>query len=222
MLSAGNGTMTAKDLKAIAVELKQVTRTITDLTNTRSSSGEYIHAGTKGDKPALVKTTKMDVAGKPVKDAKGKEVKEWKYVGSDQPRALQISDSQLAKFGITAKDVPAFLNKMEGFVKTLENIKLPADQDKLKQSIQDTLASTKSMSASVNKGITSVGAELNTLKAAKQTNQTLQLGNKNMRSSLEDLDVAEAVTRLSIEKTILQATQKSYAQASRLSLFNIL
>jgi flagellar hook-associated protein 3 FlgL len=43
---------------------------------------------------------------------------------------------------------------------------------------------------------------------------------KGLESDLQDVDYAEAVTRMQKEMMSLQASQSSFAQISRLSLFN--
>ncbi|HEY9118883.1 MAG TPA: flagellar hook-associated protein 3, partial [Marinobacter sp.] len=41
-----------------------------------------------------------------------------------------------------------------------------------------------------------------------------------IRSELQDVDYAEAISNLSFQSFVLQAAQQSFAQVSRLSLFD--
>ena len=68
----------------------------------------------------------------------------------------------------------------------------------------------------------SVGARLNTLDSTEGFVDDVSLVNKSVQSSLEDLDYAEALSRLTMQSTILQAAQQSYVKISGLSLFNFL
>jgi flagellar hook-associated protein 3 FlgL len=45
---------------------------------------------------------------------------------------------------------------------------------------------------------------------------------KSVRSQLEDADLAEVISQLSLESTALQAVQQSFVKTQSLSLFNFL
>lgn len=65
-----------------------------------------------------------------------------------------------------------------------------------------------------------IGARLNAIDSQQQTNDDQILQSKKILSSIEDLDYAEAVTRLNLQLTGLQAAQQSYVKVQGLSLFN--
>lgn len=67
-----------------------------------------------------------------------------------------------------------------------------------------------------------VGARLNTIDSVADTREDLELELTSYVSKLRDVDWAEAVSRLSMQYTGLQAAQKSYSQFSQLSLFDYL
>ncbi|MGY4532409.1 flagellar hook-associated protein 3 FlgL [Pseudomonas sp. TE3786] len=66
----------------------------------------------------------------------------------------------------------------------------------------------------------SVGARLNTLDSTGEFIGDVTLVNKSVQSDLEDLDYADAISRLSLQSTILSAAQQSYVKIANLSLFN--
>ena len=67
-----------------------------------------------------------------------------------------------------------------------------------------------------------VGARLNVIDSQKDTNQDLSfLATENL-SRIEDLDLAEAITKLSQIRLSLEAAQQSYIKIQSLSLFNYL
>ncbi|MCL6270096.1 flagellar hook-associated protein FlgL [Sansalvadorimonas sp. 2012CJ34-2] len=201
-ISAKNGSKSQEDLEAIAKELEQVVETIADLTNTKSSSGEYIFGGTKGDTAPIKKA------------ASG-----WDNNSSSSTRKIEISDSQSASLGVTSEQLfgssAEFLEEMDTFIAALKN---PSTDNAA--AVDKVIKDIDKAQKSVNESITTIGAEVNTLKAAETTNADKQLANKSMQSSLEDLDFAEATTRLSVQQTMLTAAQKSYSSTIKLSLFN--
>ncbi|WP_281955339.1 flagellin, partial [Pseudophaeobacter arcticus] len=71
-------------------------------------------------------------------------------------------------------------------------------------------------------GRSKIGARLNTLETARNTQDSLDLANNEIVSELRDLDYAEAVSRLTFQSFVLEAAQSSFVRISSLSLFNFL
>jgi flagellar hook-associated protein 3 FlgL len=67
-----------------------------------------------------------------------------------------------------------------------------------------------------------VGSRLNELSSLQAAGDQLGLQYKKTLSSLQDTDYVKAITDLTQQKMILQAAQQSFAQVSKLSLFNFL
>lgn len=67
-----------------------------------------------------------------------------------------------------------------------------------------------------------VGARLNAVDAQKDVNDGFKLQVQETLSKLQDLDYAEAVSRLNLQLTGLQAAQQSFLKIQGLSLFNFL
>jgi len=67
-----------------------------------------------------------------------------------------------------------------------------------------------------------VGSRLNAIDGQRGLNDELMFQTERMRSSLEDLDFAEAASRLNRELIALQAAQQAYVRVQNLSLFNFM
>lgn len=208
LLSAGNDTMSKEDRAGVAKELTQTLENLKSLANTKAAGGEHIFAGTAGNKAPIQQD-----------EATG----DWSYEGSTNIRELPVSDSQTASLGVTADELffddgNDFFGQMDKLITTLNTDPLPAGE--LKTVIADSMGSLDNTQAAVNSSLTGVGAQMNALETAAETNDDMQLANKSMQSSLEDVDLAEAITKLSMEQTALTASQKSFVSSSKLSLFN--
>jgi flagellar hook-associated protein 3 FlgL len=68
----------------------------------------------------------------------------------------------------------------------------------------------------------SLGARLNAVESQRQIAEDFELFARQSLSAVEDLDYAEAVSRLQLELTVLQASQQAYLKVQGLSLFNYL
>jgi flagellar hook-associated protein 3 FlgL len=67
-----------------------------------------------------------------------------------------------------------------------------------------------------------IGARLNALDAQETINDAYRIQIKEILSNVEDLDFAEAVSRLNLELTGLEASQKAFTRVQDISLFNFL
>lgn len=65
-----------------------------------------------------------------------------------------------------------------------------------------------------------IGSRLNELTSLQTTGDQLGLQYKKTLSSIQDTDYNKAITDLTQQKLVLQAAQQSFAQVSKLSLFN--
>jgi len=65
-----------------------------------------------------------------------------------------------------------------------------------------------------------IGARLNTVEKQLDINESFSLQMKTTLSSIQDLDYSEAITRLNLQLTGLQAAQNAYTKIQGLSLFN--
>lgn len=68
----------------------------------------------------------------------------------------------------------------------------------------------------------SLGARLNAVESQEYVNDDYLLQSEEIMSSIEDLDYAEAVTRLNMQMAGLDAAQKAYMKVQGLSMFNYL
>ena len=65
-----------------------------------------------------------------------------------------------------------------------------------------------------------IGARLNVVESTQNDNEEVSLVNKGVQADLRELDYPEALSRLSFESIILEASQQSYVKIASLSLFN--
>ena len=69
---------------------------------------------------------------------------------------------------------------------------------------------------------TQVGSRLAAIDDQVDSNGSFALAMQASLAEIEDLDYAEAISRLSAETTTLEAAQKSFVITQQLSLFNLL
>ena len=96
----------------------------------------------------------------------------------------------------------------------------PESREFLSETIAATLTNLDHAQTSVSEVTSKVGARLNTLDSIETLHTDTKLITEEFLSDLQDLDYAEAATRLSAQSLVLQAAQSSFLRVSQLSLFN--
>ncbi len=92
-------------------------------------------------------------------------------------------------------------------------------KDDFAKVIAKTLASLENVVTNISSVQGEVGARQNMLDSTKDLNVDIEINSKTVLSQLEDLDYAEASTRLQMQTFILSAAQQSFMKISELSLF---
>lgn len=72
----------------------------------------------------------------------------------------------------------------------------------------------------VSAGLSSIGGRGSALDTQADTNQALVLANAQTQSTIRDSDPAEVMTRLTLQQTMLQASQLAFSKIASLGLFN--
>lgn len=67
-----------------------------------------------------------------------------------------------------------------------------------------------------------IGARINVIEQQEEISQDLSLTVQKTLSGIQDLDYAEAISRLTLQSTALQAAQQTFARVQGLTLFNFL
>lgn len=73
---------------------------------------------------------------------------------------------------------------------------------------------------SIDMARTDIGARLNTLDVTETHNEDISILNKSIQAELGEVDYPEALSRLALQSTIMDAAQQSFVKVSSLSLFD--
>ncbi len=206
-VQANNSTLSASDRQGIAFEVRENIKALVQLGNSKDATGEYLFSGFKtGTIPFT-----DDGAGN------------FTYQGDQGQRNLQIGAERQIAIGDSGDNVFMQVDDGAGGVSSMFSalydfvIDLEANTPSA-----TTLTRIDSALESVLDTRASVGARLNTIDNQKNANDSFSLLLQENRSSLEDLDYAEAISRFEQQLLALQASQQSFVKVQGLSLFNYL
>jgi len=212
-VQGNNGALGAEQREAVATELRQHVQNFVQLANTRDANDEYIFSGYSTDTEAISYTP----------PAASGATGTFTYNGDSGQRMVKIADSREVAMGDPGS---IFMN-------------IPASgggpATSIGAIIDDIAASFEAGSIAPN-GLTDldaaidriatkragIGGRMNAIDDQKAMNESFTLAVEQVRSSLEDLDYSEAISRFNQQLTALQASQQSFMKIQDLSLFNFL
>ena len=206
-LQGQSDTYSAEQRIAIAQELRQLNDELMALANTRDSDGEYIFAGYNAD--SIPFSNPADGV--------------FTYSGDMGVRTIQISATRQIQDRENGYDVFMNLTTSTGAQRNLfETVHgviagLEADAPNA-VFIDDIHAAYEQIGAVRARG----GARLNSIEDQGRVNEDFIFTMQSSLSEIEDIDLAEAISRFEQDVLALQAAQQSFNMVQSLSLFNYL
>jgi flagellar hook-associated protein 3 FlgL len=211
-----NATASPSDRTAIAVEMEGLNQQLLGLANTKNANGEYLFSGFKSATQPFSKDAANAGAYIDAGDANSRLIQ----IG--QTRQIADGDPGINVFGIPTGPLPATVPAAGSITNIFEAIdKFAAD---LRANTPNS-ASLDDISKALEKILTvqsSVGTRLNVLDSQEGNNADFVLDTKTALSATQDLDYADAISKLNLQSVSLQAAQQAFTQVKKLSLFNYL
>ena len=203
-----NGTQSAEDRAAMAKEIHQITEEVMALANTKDANGDYLFAGFQ------TQTVPFSTDGSGT----------YRYSGDQGQRHLQVGPTRQVPVGDSGLDIFMKIRDAAGtgFRDVFTSLyELATD---LEANMPDSSSLTELDNAIENiLGIRAqAGARLNAIDREREVNDSMLFELEQARSAVEDIDFAEAASRLSRQSLVLQAAQQSFVRVQSLSLFNFL
>lgn len=202
-----NDTNGPEQRTAMAAEIRQLGEEIMSLANRKDGNAQFMFAGYQ------VLTLPFSETAPGV----------FSYAGDTGQRQIQIGASRQIADGDSGQavflDIPDGGGGFESVFTTIET--LASDLEANAPNGSSLLQIDRAIDHLLEIRATS-GARLNALDSQRVINQNLLDQLEQTRSEIEDLDYAEAASRLSRESVSLQAAQQAFVKVQNLNLFNFL
>ncbi len=203
------GTPSTRERTDYAIYLQQQYENLLAYANSTDANGNYVFAGSKGSTLPFQQVTGAS-------NYQGNNVQQKIAISGNQ--TIPVSDSGQKVFSVgTANDPFAIISQ---FITDLQNPALTGS------AYQTAVNSAMSGINGALDNVISVQSEISgrnqQLKAAGATEAQFKLQFQNEIDRLELVDMQKAAVELKLQETTLQATQQSFVNASKLSLFNFL
>ena len=171
-------------------------------------NGRYLFSGTKTKTPAVVF---------PIPDPTTFGTPEANYYqGNAVELTARIDDTITIKYGMTA-DRTAFQDSIAAMKAAIQG-----DSTNNTALLNTSLTLANSALAALAGYRAEIGSDLSTIELAKQRNEDFQLFVEQSISDIVNVDIPSAITRLTSDQTILQASFLSLSRVGSLSLVNFL
>jgi flagellar hook-associated protein 3 FlgL len=206
-IQAANDTLAPDDRKAIGVEMKALRDQLLSLGNTRDDSGNYLFSGTRVNTPAFAE------------DATGKVL----YQGDQTQTRIPAGVERTVQFTRAGTDVFSRVvrenGQSVGFFDALDQM-IAGTSNSQTSSVQQGIADITQMHNSLTLSQAQNGSDQTVVQSQRDVLEEAALRFKSTLSEIEDLDYAEAVTRMNKEMMALEAAMGSFAKVSGLTLFD--
>lgn len=132
--------------------------------------------------------------------------------------ALAVAGDQLFVESADTQDLLTTLARFSDAMKKFDGSQQQIDY--LSGVVEDTLDNLTSSQTSILEVTSELGARSNSITSTRDLHLDTELVSKEVLSDLQDLDYAEASTRLSSQTLVLEAAQASFIKVSQLTLFS--
>ena len=210
-VQSANDTLNPANRKALAVELKGLRDQMLSLANSRDTNGNYLFGGSRVKQAPFAQDAYGHV------DYKGDQTRMQVRVGEQRTIPLNRSGAQtfvpVIRTDATGQSsARSFFGVMDDLISGISNSDRTAMQRGLGE--MDNLLNGVSLARA------NVGTDLNVVEQQTQAIDETKLTLKTTLSNIEDLDMAEAITKMNKQMLSLEASQSSFAKITQLNLFN--
>ena len=124
------------------------------------------------------------------------------------------------RFVLTTTNKQSLFATVGGIAETLRNIDVTTQPEKFQTVVDKTIAGLAAATETVARTRADIGGRFSSIESVKTLHEDVNLQLTEVRSGIEDLDFAEAVSELAYQSFVLEAAQQSFLRIRDLSLFN--
>ena len=205
-----NDTYGPKDREIIALEMQGLKEDLLSYANTQDVNGAYLFSGSRVFTPPFAMNSQGEIT------YQGDETVNLVDVG-DQ-RQVRLNRTGTEVFSGVSREMPDGSRQGRSFFESVQDL-IDGVRNSDRQAMNQGLAELDGLSQGVAVSIAKVGSAMNVVSNQTAVLDETRLQLKTVLSEIEDLDYTEAVTEMQKRMMALEASQASFAQISRLNLF---
>jgi flagellar hook-associated protein 3 FlgL len=212
-IQAYTDTMSSTSRQAVGAELQGLRNQLLSLANTQDSNGNYLFAGSRVGQPAFATDGVYQ----------GDETRMNAVVGEQRTIPINRSGSEaFVRVVRTDEDGSStgigFFESLDDLIKAVKGLSGTDSSEAMKRGAGEV----DSLLQGVLLAQANVGTDMRVVEQQQNVVEETTLNLTTTLSNIEDLDYAQAITKMKKQMLALEATQSSFAQISQLSLFNFI
>ena len=210
-VQAANDTYNASDRKSIAIEVKELISSLTDLGNMRGTDGAYLFSGYSQGQAPFSESSSGVVT----------------YTGSTDVLKVMVDEGRSMQLGMPGSDIFGSVEHLDRSTGVTGRIELFSTLSNMYEALvtnnSDGIRNSLDKVTSVHEHIiaqqSNIGSRMKRVETLTHAVEDKDYTYKILQSNMEDLDYVEAASRLKNQSLALQAGQQTFTQLSDLSLF---
>lgn len=213
-------TASNNDGSSLMTQVQSVFDQAVSVLNSKDANGDYIYGGGKTNTPPVTVTSLAQLAALPSMSGA--------FVNGDNKKSVQVADGVTISYGVTASDVGTGLMQALKDIATFDagpggnfagSTSLTAAQSNF---VTTGIGTATTVAINLNTAAAANGNVFNRLKDAATQQTSMDTLYKGFISNIQDTNMAQAATQLSLNQTALQAALQVTATLNKLSLLNYL
>ena len=212
-VQSANDTLNPGNRKALAVELKGLRDQMLSLANSRDTNGNYLFGGSRVKQVPFA----QDAIGQVT--YKGDQTRMQVRVG--EQRTIPLNRSGAETFVPVIRTDAAGQSSARSFFGVMDDL-IAGVTNSDRTAMQRGVGEMDNLLNGVSLARANVGTDLNVVEQQTQAIDETKLTLKTTLSNIEDLDMAEAITKMNKQMLSLEASQSSFAKITQLNLFNFI
>ncbi len=199
-VQGGNGTNSQEGRDAMAIEVDQLLQQMVQIGNS-NFGGAYIFSGQKTDQAAFVTNGAPNIIS-------------VAYQGDAGQRVRRISRQDTSAVNVTGP--AAFGSVFQNLIDLRDNLRNNPSQVNLSIGALDTDLNT------VLAARADIGARINSFTDTQSRSQSKDTDLQSLRANIEDVDITDAIVRLTAQQNQLQATLGAIGKTINMSLLSFI
>ena len=217
LIAAGGAALSPSDYKSLATQLESSLKDLSNIANRKDTNGAYIFSGVNdstapfADVPPASTVTNYDTY--------------YAYAGSNTNRGVQISSGKTIDQGVTGADLfmdstnsTSYFSSVQRMIDALKT----GNSATVKSTLNTELGTTDSIYDRYLTGLTKLGGRMKELDTVESLNTANSYEQQRVAGDAVNIDYTKAISDITQTQVALEAAQRSYAQWSKLSLFNFI
>ena len=210
-VQSANDTLNPANRKALAVELKGLRDQMLSLANSRDTNGNYLFGGSRVKQVPFAQDAIGQIS------YKGDQTRMQVRVG--EQRTIPLNRSGGETFVPVIRTDATGQNTARDFFGVMDDL-IAGVTSSNRAAMQRGVGEMDNLLNGISLARANVGTDLNVVEQQTQAIDETKLTLKTTLSNIEDLDMAEAITKMNKQMLSLEASQSSFAKITQLNLFN--